>query len=205
MSALSRSGRRWLAGVPVHAVINRRLSLDRFKAALSSVRFASVEMRDALRLLPSHAPSAVVPALAHSASTLTALHGLALTGLEYRRLTAFTQLRVLTLCGTEGFGGLLRAEHLPASLEDLTLRLSVDYGTFEGPDDSTDEALDESTYRAMPAFIGFNSLCRLRRITLFRYDRWHLATWDDEEKEMSPVQLPPSLAVRACEVDDGAP
>jgi len=171
-----------------------------FPGSAIDVCFTCLDVRDALITLPSHTPSLAVPALARSASTLTSLQGLPISGLLTRAdtgLTAFTQLRVLTLCQTEGFvtGG-LRAEYLPANLEDVTLRLALDYYIIDIASSDEDTYEEARGIRALPSFDGFDSLCRLRRITLSRYDAWHLGSWDEEERELLPVQLPTSLAVR---------
>ena len=193
----------------MRAVVKPRLALDRFQAALSSMCFSCLDVRDALITLPSHAPSLAVPALARSASTLTGLQGLPIRGLSTRAgtgPTAFTRLRVLTLCQTVGLVERgLRAEYLPVSLEDLTLRLALDYCIIDTASSDEDTYEVHQGIRAPPVFVDFHSLCRLRRITFSRYDVWHLGTWDDEAKQLLPVQLPTSVSVRDCPLGGTAP
>ena len=177
----------WHAGVPLHAATAPHLPAEFLCEALSGTCFVSVKLHHSLTLEPSEAPSLVVPALEpRSASTLTALHGLPLAALHdgtNAGLMAFTRLRVLTLCQTWGSPPILRAAQLPVSVEELTLSLCQE----------PDEGAYDTT---LPCFAGFDSLCRLRRITLSHYRAWRLDSWDEHELQPRPVQLPPSLEVR---------
>ncbi len=178
----------WHAGVPLRVASLPRLPLQQLPAALSSVPLASVTLRDSLVMLHSWNTSEAVSALASSASTLTALHGLPLYAAQQNRpqpgLAAFTQLRALTLYQTEAAPKALRAMHLPASLEELTLESQI----------AVTWAADWMQYR-LPSIVAFDELTRLRRLTLASFQQFSLRTGDDEEGLSQQLQLPHSLEV----------
>jgi len=72
------SEQHWHAGEPLHVVLRSQLAPDQLHPALSSVRVASLKLRNSFSELTPAATSAVIAALASSASTLTALHRLPL-------------------------------------------------------------------------------------------------------------------------------
>ena len=167
----------------LNVVFTSQRTAEQLRAALSSVRIASVRLHDSLSELPPAATAAVMSALTGSASAVTALHGIPLRGRQRLGLTAFTQLRALTLRRRDPPDPrdprhILRATELPSSVRDLTL----DSGQFD--------------VRDLASFAGLEKLHNLRRITLRGYSSsWHMVTWEDEQRR--PLQLPPSLAVRA--------
>ena len=156
-----------------------QLAPEKLQPALSSVRVASVTFHDSLSMLPPAAKPAVMSVLAASASTLTALHGIPLRGDQGFGLTAFTQLRALTLQQWRDPPDVLRATDLPPTVRDLTL----------------DSGL--TVHEDLPRFAALDELHNLRRITLRGYRKWQLGSWDEEEGRCRPLQLPLNLAVRA--------
>ena len=165
------------------------LSQSQLRAALSSVAAASVRLQYGRRVPPPMSQSRLLPALAGSAPTLAALHGLRLAvdsmppGLP-PGLPAFTRLRALTLCQTRQRRALLRATQLPPSLEDLTLALTV-------PD------VQRIGHAGPPLLVGFDGLCNLQRLTLADYGTsWQLCSRVDEEGASDPALLPLCLQVR---------
>jgi len=187
------SEQHWHAGEPLHVVLRSQLAPDQLHPALSSVRVASLKLRNSFSELTPAATSAVIAALASSASTLTALHRLPLWDEEDDEdevdddvlpvrsrepaLAAFTQLRALTLRETTTTLFVLRANSLPTSF--LQLKLVAGRDCQDG----------------LPLFAAFDRLQNLRRLTLRHYESWHLGTWDDEEERSRPPQLPPNLQV----------
>ena len=137
--------------------------------------------------------SKVVSALAMSSSTLTALHGLALTVAQRDRrpqpgLAAFTRLRALTLHQTESAPEALPATHLPASLEELTL--------------AWQPASDADWRSQLPALVAFGGLSKLRRLTLAGFEQtWWIRGTDsrqeEEEGQSHDTLFPHSLEVQS--------
>ncbi len=181
------------AGVPLRVVFTTQLSLQRLLAALLSIPVASVTLHDSLGALHSRTVSKVMSALATSSATLTALHGLALSVAQRDRrpqpgLAAFTRLRALTLHQTEERPEALRATHLPASLEELTLARQAAVDTDWRPSE-------------LPALVAFGGLSKLRRLTLagFEYGWWIRGADDRAEEGRSHDTLfPHSLEVQSC-------
>jgi len=137
-------------------------------------------------LLPPETLSPIVAAMARSAPTLTAIHGLPLPEGPGCQLGAFTQLQVMTLATKHKSPEVLRASQLPPSLEDLTLLAPE--GTSYNPQ------------TGLPFFAALDRLQNLRRITFVDYGIWWLGSWDLEEGQPCPLQLPPSLEVRTIPV-----
>ncbi len=128
----------------------------------------------------------VVSALAGSAATLTTLHGLPLGVAQRDRphpgLAAFTQLRALTLQQMEARPKALRAAHLPASLEQLTLATQADED-------------GDYMHRQLPALGALNGLTRLRRLSLAGFEQFWMRTEDGAEGYFQQIQFPQSLEV----------
>ena len=120
----------------------------------------------------SDTPSRILSALAGSAATLTALHGLPVVkppagcdpGLG---LAAFTELRNLSLRQTWREMDVLQATDLPATLQDLKIVMNIaEYrGTPLGQ------------LQAPPLFVAFHRLQSLRRVTLAGYRLLNLGRW----------------------------
>ncbi len=174
-------------GVPLHAVFRSQLTLEQLQAALSSVPVASVVLHSSLLTLLPASSSVAVPALAHSALTLTALHGLPLPELPDShglQLAAFSQLRALTLHHKRDSVRVLRATHLPPSLLEITVSVH------KPPNDYF-----AGMHMPPPLLVDFDRLHSLRRVSLACYTEWQLQSWSDQDQTI-PVQLPPSLQVR---------
>jgi len=171
-------------------VVSRpQLAQERLHEALSSVFIASARLPDSVTCLPPHAMSAVVSALARSAATLTALHGLPMPdGPAYDQLAAFTQLRVVTLRVTSDSPDVLRAGQLPPSLEQLTLQAPA-------------QGYSSGVNTGLPWFCGCDQLRSLRRITFAGYGVWRLGSWDPITEQPCPLQLPPGFEVCALRSD----
>ena len=173
------------AGVPLHVDLRPPLTPERLRVVLSSARYASVNLHGSLtevRPVPPESPALVVAALAGSASTLTALHGLPLVEPADHPepgLAAFTRLRVLTLRQTWAALEVLRVAQLPASLTELQL------------------SVDTNKRTSLPLFVGLDGLSSLRRITSAGHVRWKLGSWDDEAEEPCELSLPSSFEVGA--------
>ncbi len=185
-------------------VVKSQSALDRLQAALlNECRVASLTLHDGRAPQPG-SMTALEPALACTASTLAALHGLfpeeleedlyttwrKMTGVGGQRelgLAAFTQLRALTLRFTWRSPRQLTATVLPASLEELTL--AVDGW----------RALEPRRAPGAPLLIGFRRLPdlgqKLRRITFVGQQCWPLGSRDDEAENPERLQLPPSIQV----------
>ena len=183
------SGSLWHAGVPLHVVCRAELTPQQLRTALSSIPLASLKLHDSVALLPPETLSPIVSAIARSASTLVALHGLPRTRIQRGAaigLAAFTRLRSLTLRQTTNQPARLQAAHLPPSLQELTL--SMDVPRFEA-------ALFTC---CLPKLVAVDGLHSLRRITLAnqRCNRWYnLDGHGHDEEERSCPLLPPSLKV----------
>ena len=172
--------------MPLHAEFRSYLAPELLWAALlSSVPCASVRLHDSIVWgSPSHGK--LTSALAGSASTLVALHGLPDRELQDspdHGLASFTRLRALTLWQTQREGQALQAGWLPASLQELTLSCSRQLGVMGSA--------------VPPLLIGFSGLQNMRRLTLSGYIEWPLGSRDDEENEPGRLQLPLSLEVCA--------
>ena len=167
-----------------------QLPPQQLRAALTSVPLASVTLHDSILTLHPRTVSMLVSALAGSAVTLTALHGLPLGAAQRDRphagLAAFTQLRALTLYQTEAFPKPLRATHLPASLEELTVASTAAMGA-------------DWMSAQQPALVAFDELSSLRRLTLVNYFDWRLRSEGDHDGAgtYDPPQLPHSLQVHS--------
>jgi len=116
-------------GVPLHV---EALTPARLEAAgRSGARFGSAHVHLSATEQwpqPSDTPSGIVSALAGSAATLTALHGLPLVKPPAGGdpvWAAFTELRDLSLRQTWRQMDVLRATELPASLQDLKLVMNI--------------------------------------------------------------------------------
>ena len=157
----------------------------RAKAAAGAAAEHLCCQRDAVRQHSAAAsPATLAWALAGSASTLTALHGLPIPQPSDRPrlgLTAFTRLRTLTLVHTLGSQQVAAAELLPTSLRELTLRCSC-----------LEAALDMKP----PLLCGFSRLTNLQRLTLVEYDGWLLGSRDAGADRPGRLRLPLSLKVR---------
>ena len=152
-------------------------------ATLSSI--SEVFLDDSIRHLPPQLLRPIVSALARSASaSLTALRRIPLQDSRGLDLTAFTQLRAVTLLETGDSPEVLRAIQLPLSLEELQIDASQGYNyTARAP---------------LPLLIAFDRLMNLRRLTFARYnlDTWRLGSWNEEAQLPVPLQLSLSLEVR---------
>ena len=121
-------------------------------------------------------------ALAGSASTLTALHGLPLLSEHLEMgLAAFSQLRAVTLRHTSHGIDRLHAAQLPLSLEELTLVLA------------RPEADANNT--SLPLLVDLDRLTNLRRISFGNYCRRKLGSWDPPTRQRGPLHPAPSLKV----------
>jgi len=181
--------------VPVHIAFPERLTAGHIRTALSSVpAAASVSLPDSV-LMQTAPPSTLAAALAGSAATLTALHGLPLTELQscMRFGQAFTRLRALTLRHNQLTSYLvvedrlvLDAQLLPSSLEDLTLAHST--------------VMDRSSLTSLPPVLsGLSRLQHLRRITFAGDYIWPHANrvFDGGNEELlARRHLPASAEVR---------
>ena len=167
---------QWHAGVPLHLEVRSVPELERLQEALPGMLVASVRLLD-VPALPAKTAAALVSALAGSAATLHAVHGLPLQYSQDIGLAALTQLRAVTLDQAGKSPVLLRATQLPASLEELTLRAVRGNGW------------------ALPWIEALDSLRNLRCITFVGYKGCHLRSWD-RNAGPGPVQLPPGLRVR---------
>lgn len=168
-------------------VFKSQLAPQLVRAALSSLPAASARLHSSLLMLPPGWPLMLVAALAGSASTLTALHGLPLIELaacSELGLAPFTRLRALTLCQTGSSPDVLFGTVLPASLEEVTLEF------FDPRDPHANNSV-------IPQFLGFSRLHSLRRIVLAGHTSWALGSWDGEREFGSRLQLPPSFEVRS--------
>ena len=177
------------AGVPLHAVFQSELTLEQLQAALSSMSVASVTLHSSLLMLLPASSSVAVAALARSASTLTALHGLPLPKLPDShglQLTAFAQLRALTLGHSVDSVRVLRATHFPPSLLEFTVSVHAP------PNDYL-----ASMHMPPPLLVDFDRLHSLRRLSLACYTQWQLESCRDQDGTI-PVLLPPSLQVMPC-------
>ena len=154
--------RRPRAGAPLHVEIPREIGTDELQAALSSAVFASVGLHDSRYMARARDGWGVIPALAGSASTLTALRGLPLGELRDSSvalgLAPFTRLRAVSIKPRRESPGTLPARLLPACLEELTLTVN------NSP--TLVDALKP------PLLVGFRRLQHLRRITLVGYKQW---------------------------------
>jgi len=177
------------AGVPLHAVFPSELAPERLQAALAALAGAplvGVTLPESVSELPAVALSGILSALAGSAPTLTALHGVPILDLPVgptAGLGRLTQLRVLTLRQTADSRqeGLLDSQ-LPASVQELTL---VGVPLDEG---------DPPAY--LLPLMDFHRLHNLRRLTLADQQSWKLLVVDNGELEyVDPVHLPPGLQV----------
>ena len=148
------------------------------------VPFASVTLPYHLPARPS-GPLGLVSALAGSASTLTALHGLPTAELERSRdrgLAAFTRLRALTLRLAPVFPAPLSASLLPAGLEELTVELV--------------DTRDSGHPIEPPPLAAFSTLQSLRRVTFTGYySEWHFSSSRADGWPTGCLQLPASLEV----------
>ncbi len=159
-------------------MLSSRLTPSQLRAALTSVRFASVTLHNTLGDGLTAKTAAVMAALAGSASTLTAVHDLPLRNSETLTLAAFPRLRAVTLRVVQSSPGLLSATQLPISLEELTL-----------------EGIRHRT-RNPPCFASLETLRNLRRLTFRNFQRWELSAY---KETTCPLRLPPSLEVRAVQ------
>jgi len=171
------------AGAPVDVAFRSHLTPERLRAALSSVSVASMTLHNC-PMQPPHVPPDLVAALAESAATLTALHGLPtaeLQGNSHLGLAAFPRLRALTLRQTPDSPRVLPAALLPLSLEDFTLTYSdpPNYGHHKRP----------------MRLVDLDALPQLRRITLAAHTFWPLGTWFYEGDPPQRLRLPASLQV----------
>ena len=147
-----------------------------------------MSLHDSITMLPPTRVPQIVSAMAASAATLTALRGLPLVGPEdgpQADLTAFTRLRGLSLRQTLGSPDVLRAEHLPASLEDIMVVLDV----------PLDQILAVAYTIYPPVFAALERFRNLRRIVLANYPDWALNSWDNELRQGGPLRVPPNLEV----------
>jgi len=160
-----------------------QLPPEQLQAALSRILIASMRLPESAARLPPHAMSAVMAALARSATTLTALHGLAMPhGPGYDQLAACSQLRVLTLRVTSDPPDVLRAGQLPPSLQQMTLQAPA-------------QGYSSGANTGLPWFCGCDQLRNLRRITFAGYGAWRLGSWDSATEQPCPLQLPPGFKV----------
>jgi len=186
----------WHAGAPLHFDAGKRWSAERLQATLSRHSFVSVDLHTSLtreQPVRSRTPSQVLSALAGSASTLTALHGVPLLDpLRHRTLglAAFTRLRALTLRQASDAVHELRAAQLPASLEELTVTLAL-----------PKPQLERVIYYAsvprpnVPVLVDFEGMTNLRRISFGDYWSWELASRDRQTGQRGLLHTPPSLQV----------
>ncbi len=157
-------------------------------SALSRGCIASVQLHDSVMRAEPELQSSVVSALACSASTLTALHGLCLAGTaadaQHPRLAALSRLRDLTLCHWDDCVAVLQAAHLPSSLKELRVE---EHG-----------AAHRRAPAVLPPLVSLDRLRNLRRLTFAQHSRklWQLYSLDDDQRRI-PVQLPQSLEVCA--------
>lgn len=163
---------------------------ERLRVALSSVCYSSVDLHDSLmheQPPPAALPSLVVSALARSARTLTALHGLPwVEPADHPEagLAAFICLLALTVIQTGDDLPVLRATHLPRSLEDVKLVLDL-------------PEVDDDLCQAMPLLADFDRLRHLQKITVVEYRDWQFGREEDDmSQQWFPALLPPSLRVR---------
>ena len=174
------------AGVPRHLVFREEETAERLQAVLASVPLASVELHTSVGQLPPASLSAVVSAMSGSAATLTALYELPLAELrDMPGVAPFTELRALDLRQRLKGPQALRAEKLPASIEQLTLTSRA----------TLDDFMDDAGALCPPALVGIHRLPNLRRITLIHYFTWFLCFENDEDGERSLSRLPPCLEV----------
>ena len=173
------------ADVPLHTVFQSELTLEQLQAALCSVSVASVVLHSSLLTQLPALSSVAVAALAPSASTLTALHGLPLPELPDShglQLTAFSQLRALTLHHWRDSVKILRATHLPPSLLDITASVHTPHSHY-------------TQGMQLPLLVDFDRLHSLRRMSFVSYTVCKLESWSDQDGTI-PVLLPASLEVR---------
>ena len=158
------------------------LTLVRLEAATESgACFASVHVHLSARERwppPSDTPSRIVSALAGSAATLTALHGLPLMEGQLRSaagLGAFTRLRALSLLQATQGSELrsLQAAQLPTALEQLKLTQTV---------------ADPS----LPIFADLDRLSSLRQLTFADNIIWDSGA---DRQNRRPLRVPPSFQV----------
>ena len=157
------------------------LTPERLRAALSSVSVASMTLHNS-PMQPPRVPPGLVSALAGSAPTLTALHGLPTAELQSESqlpLAAFPRLRALTLRQTRNSPGVLPATLLPPSLKEFALTYS--------------DAPNDGDHNRPMRLVGFDALSQLRRITLAGHTFWPLGTWFYEGDPPQRLRLPASL------------
>ena len=163
--------------------------MEQLQAALARDYITAVTLHDSVSKLDPDALSAVHAALAASASSLTAIHGLPGVKLWFSPesvFTAFTRLRALSLCQRRGSGTVLRAGQLPAGLEELTLTAGV----------TLDEPTTGGIGRHPPTLVGFREARNLRRLAFVNYRHWDLGFRVTDEELGGLVHLPPRLEVR---------
>jgi len=168
--------------VPLKIKFRKHFKPKQLRALMPSICAASVTLPDSTRLL-STSPTTLAHALAGSASTLTALHGLPMPQPSDRPqlgLTAFTRLRTLTLVHTLGSQQVVAAELLPLSLRELTLRCTC---------------LEAAPDMQPPLLCSFSRLTNLQRLTLVEYDEWLLGSRDAGADRPGRLRLPLSLQV----------
>jgi len=168
----------------VHVTFPSHFTPERLKVALSHVPLAGVTLPNTASVL-STPPTVFVSALAGSAATLTALHGLPLVRLQCSVGEALPRLRALTLRHRHLDTPLvLDAKLLPAELEQLTL-------TFSG-------VLDPYYYESTPALVSsLDRLQSLRQIIfagayIWPHRRWE---WDRVEAPLDRLQVPRGVEV----------
>ena len=169
--------------MPLHAAFQSQLATEQLHAALASI--GVVHMDNSIMQLPRQLLQPIMSALARLASaSLTALRGIPLQDSQGLDLTAFMQLRAVTLLKTWDSPAALRATQLPASLEDLQIDAPQGY--------------KHGARAPLPLLVGFEKLCNLRRITFARYimASWKLGSWNEVAHLPVPLQLPSSLEVR---------
>ena len=114
-----------------------------------------------------------------------AICGVALDKVDRPRrtgITALPQLRTLTLRQTTGSRHLLRAPHLPATLEEVILMCD-------------DPLSDTGNARKPPLLFALDELHLLRRVTFAGYTSWPLRGLGYEEQPSRRVRLPSSMEV----------
>jgi len=183
-----RSSRDRHVGVPLHVEGMTPARLE--TAAQSGACFGSVHVHLSATPQwppPSDTPSRILSALAGSAATLTALHGLPLVkppagGDPGLGLAAFTELRDLSLRQTWREMDVLQATDLPASLQDLKVVMNI----------AEHKGIPIGQLQAPPLFVAFDRLQSLRRVTLAGYRLLNLGKWG---RRLDCPPLPASLEV----------
>ena len=146
-------------------MLSSSLTSDQLRGSLRDMPLVDLTLHDSL-LDEEQLPAKLVWALAGSAPTLTALHGLPLGQLAISQpegLAPFARLRDLTLWQLPGQPEVVCATLLPLSLVELRLEAG---GSEQVP----------------PLLSNFGRLQQLRRITFAKYFVWHFLTGDDERQ-----------------------